>query len=431
MRKFFLAVAMFASASALQAQVQKAATKLINSAAVSSGHVGISLYDLDSNRSVYSISANKYFIPASTTKLFTMYAGMKHLGDSLPSMAISEDSFNIYLRPMADPTFLHPGFPRQPVYDLLRNATKNLIGLNDGFTSKTFGQGWSWDDYIESFMNERNGFPVFGNNIVFSGTGNYIRYYPQRPVHIKDSVLLQLMLQPKGIVKVERDFHSNDFVPVTGDRNMSKVVVPFITSPELAFAIFADTLAKPVLYMPGLKQPPLRIIYSRPTDSLLIPMMYESDNFFAEQTLIMVSDKKLGYKNTEEIIENLLATDLAGLPDKPKWVDGSGLSRYNLLTPADFVFLLAKMQKEMPWQRITSILPTGGKGTLKNYYGSLQGKIFAKTGTISNNFSLSGYLITKTNKRLAFSVMANNYIGGATPVRRAIEEFLLTVYETY
>ena len=413
------------------AQFDVAAQKLASSAATASGHIGISLYDVAAQKKVYGYNDSKYFIPASTTKLFTLYAGMKYLGDSIPAMGIAEDSFNIYLRPAGDPTFLHPGFPNQPLMAKLASSRKNLIGLNDGFTSQTYGLGWSWDDYMESFMNERNGFPVYGNNIVFSGKGNSLQYFPKRPVDFADSVLIKLAVNNENIVSVKREFHTNIFTPVTGNRNIKNVVVPFITSLPLAYEILGDTLGREVLYMPELKSPSMQTFYSRPLDSLLIPMMYESDNFFAEQTLLMVSDKKLGYKNTEEIIENLLATDLANLPDKPKWVDGSGLSRYNLLTPADFTWLLAKMQAEQSWSRLTAILPTGGKGTLKNYYQSLSGKIYAKTGTISNNFCLSGYLITKANKKLAFSIMANNYIGGATAVRRAIETFLQTVYDSY
>ena len=85
-------------------------------------------------------------------------------------------------------------------------------------------------------------------------------------------------------------------------------------------------------------------IHSQPTDSLLKPMMHRSDNFFAEQSLLMVSNKVLGVMNDEKIIDTLLKTDFKDLPQKPGWVDGSGLSRYNLFTPQDFVFIFNKMK---------------------------------------------------------------------------------------
>ena len=139
----------------------------------------------------------------------------------------------------------------------------------------------------------------------------------------------------------------------------------------------------------------------------------------------------LGYMSTEAIIDTLLKSDLKNFPQKPQWVDGSGLSRYNLITPRDLVWLLHKSKKEFPWQRITSSLPTGGEGTLRNYYNSDSAFIYAKTGTLNNNCALSGYLITKKNKLLIFSVLVNNYPTGATPVRRAVEKFLKQVRQNF
>ena len=172
-------------------------------------------------------------------------------------------------------------------------------------------------------------------------------------------------------------------------------------------------------------------IHSQPSDSLFKPMMHRSDNFFAEQTLLMASNEHLGYMSDEKIIDTLLKTDLKDIPQKPKWVDGSGLSRYNLFTPQSFVYILNKTKNEFGWDRIKNILPTGGTGTLSSYYKKDSSFIYAKTGTLSNNCALSGYLITKKGKLLIFSVLANNYISGATPVRRAVEKFLLAIRENY
>ena len=163
---------------------------------------------------------------------------------------------------------------------------------------------------------------------------------------------------------------------------------------------------------------------SQPTDSVLRKMMYESDNFFAEQLLLMSSTQKLGYMSDQIFIDSILSNELKDLPQKPKWVDGSGLSRYNLFTPKSFVFLLNKMKNEFGLERLKSILPTGGKGTLKNYFQSDSSYIFAKTGTLSNHSSLCGYLITKKGKLLIFSLMANNYFSKASSVRKSFERFL-------
>ena len=158
-------------------------------------------------------------------------------------------------------------------------------------------------------------------------------------------------------------------------------------------------------------------------------MMHRSDNFFAEQTLLMASNEHLGFMNDEKIIDTILNLDLKDVPQRPKWVDGSGLSRYNLFTPQSFVYILNKTKNEFGWDRLKNILPTGGTGTLSNYFKDASGFIYAKTGTLSNNCALSGFLITKKGKLLIFSILANNYITGAAPIRKAVEKFLLNIRE--
>ncbi|MGZ8553379.1 MAG: D-alanyl-D-alanine carboxypeptidase, partial [Chitinophagaceae bacterium] len=127
----------------------------------------------------------------------------------------------------------------------------------------------------------------------------------------------------------------------------------------------------------------------------------------------------------------LLKTDLKGLPQRPGWVDGSGLSRYNLFTPQDFVFILNKMKNEFGMERIKTILPTGGEGTISNYYKTDSGFIYVKTGTLSGVVALSGFLYTKKEKQLIFSILVNNHQAPATDVRRAMEKFLQGVRNKY
>ncbi len=152
--------------------------------------------------------------------------------------------------------------------------------------------------------------------------------------------------------------------------------------------------------------------------------MHRSDNFFAEQSLLMVSNELLGYMSDEKIIDSLLKTDFKDLPQKPRWADGSGLSRYNLFTPQDFVTILNKMKTEFGMERIKLILPTGGEGTIRSYYKDDSGYIFGKTGTLSGVVAFSGFIYTKKGKLLIFSTLVNNHNGSATDVRRAIEKFL-------
>jgi serine-type D-Ala-D-Ala carboxypeptidase/endopeptidase (penicillin-binding protein 4) len=175
----------------------------------------------------------------------------------------------------------------------------------------------------------------------------------------------------------------------------------------------------------------LAAIYSQPADSLFKPMMYNSDNFFAEQTLLMAANEHIGYMSDEAMIDTLLKTDLKDIPQKPRWADGSGLSRYNLFSPQSFVYLLNKMKNEFGMERLKVILPTGGSGTFKNYFQKDSGCIYAKTGSLSNHIAISGYLLTKKGRWLIFSILTNQFQGSATKVRRAEEKFLEGIRERY
>ncbi len=81
--------------------------------------------------------------------------------------------------------------------------------------------------------------------------------------------------------------------------------------------------------------------------------------------------------------------------------------------------------------RSKKIFPTGGEGTLSSYYKSDSTFIYAKTGTLSGVVALSGFLYTKKNKQLIFSVLVNNHPASATAVRRAVEKFLQGVRDRY
>ena len=85
-----------------------------------SAHVGISIYDVAANSFLYNYQGDKYFIPASNTKLFSLYAGMKYLGDSLIGIRYIERDTDILVMPTGDPTLLHRDFIKQPVVDFLK-----------------------------------------------------------------------------------------------------------------------------------------------------------------------------------------------------------------------------------------------------------------------------------------------------------------------
>lgn len=251
-----------------------------------SAHIGISVYDPSSKTYLHSYQSDKYFVPASNTKIFTCYAALKYLPDTV----------SIY--------------------------------ANDTWWNE-LGPGWAWTDYEE----------------------------------------------------VENYF-------------------PYAALPDSG------------------------TVWTGLLDSLLRPMMFKSDNYLAEQLLRTVSLQKINKVDQEIIIDTILNNAFRKNVSRPKWVDGCGLSRYNLFTPQQFVFILDKIWNEYGEARIKTIFPSGGNGTLKNYYMADKGFIFAKTGGLTGVIGLSGYVYTLKNKPLIFSILVNNYNGSATTVRKRIERFI-------
>ena len=433
----------------LSKQIQQQANNILQQDTVlKTGQYGISIYEPASNSYWYNYNADKYFVPASNTKLFSMYAGMKYLGDSLVAARVEKSSDNnLYILPSGDPTFLHNEFNNQPLVNYLNSLPNNchVYVANNFWNANALGSGWAWDDYTAPYMAERSMMPLYGNLITFKFIGDTLTSMPYTLMDILISADFTTDEWGKFENRTKKKLPANFTIERllgTNQYEFKKATEKFEEA-ELAMKI-DDDLIKNLLaakfstlnFQTGKILSPInkthyQQIHSQPTDSLLKPMMHNSDNFFAEQTLLMASNEHLGYMSDEAMIDTLLKSDLKDIPQKPTWVDGSGLSRYNLFTPQAFVYLLNKMKNEFGLERLKNILPTGGIGTLKNYYLSDSAFIYAKTGTLSGTIALSGFLITHKNKLLIFSILTNNFKGRATSVRRAVEKFIQGIRKKY
>lgn len=427
-----LALAFFWTGCTPSKTIGRAARRMVlEDPALATAHVGITVYDPESKVYLYNYQGDKYFVPASNTKLPTCYAAMKYLGDSLVGLRYELAGEDLFIEPSADPTFLHPDFKSQPALDFLKRFKGTLTIDLTNWLDERWGSGWSWNDFAESYMAERSLLPIYGNVAIFSGPLNQLSVIPSyfsNGVH-RDSTG-DWNFYPQS---VEREMDANHFVITGGQQSQRPVTIPFVTDKGRVTArLLSDTLKRAVFTheygAPG-KNPYTLALHSQPTDSLLKPMMHRSDNFFAEQSLLMVSNEVLGVMSDQKIIDTLMKTDFRDLPQRPRWVDGSGLSRYNLFTPQDLVAILDKMRTEFGMDRVKEILPTGNEGTLTHYYGNESGSLFAKTGTLSGVVALSGFLYTRKNKLLIFSVLVNNHRASATDVRRAVERFVTGLRE--
>ena len=154
-------------------------------------------------------------------------------------------------------------------------------------------------------------------------------------------------------------------------------------------------------------------------------MMQPSDNFMAEQLLLVCASVKEMPLETNRIIKFAKDSLLQNAPDELVWRDASGLSRYNMFTPNSMAFALTKMYETMDTTTLFDIFPTGGKtGTIRKWYGGTYPYVHAKTGTMSNNHCLSGYVKTNSGKVLIFSFMNNHYVGSSSPYKREMQRTL-------
>lgn len=394
-------------------------------------HAGFALYDMAAQRMLFEQHADNYFTPASNTKLFTFYAGLKMIPDSIPSLRYIERGDSLIFWGTGDPSFLHSKLKGTKAADFLRNANKSLFYAPGRYTGSFYGAGWPWDDYNEYYQAEISELPLMGNLVEIKAQNNKPVVFP---------ALFSACFEPDSLSVqktfiITRDFGANVFkypqLPVPANYSQQ---VPYKVSLPLTLSVLSDTLHKQIGVI-NLKMPAnAKTIYNLKTDSVLKEMMLPSDNFIAEQLLLVVASLLGEELNTDKAIAYIEGNYLTGLPDKPCWVDGSGLSRYNLFTPRDMIKLLELIYKELnDRRRLFQLLPGGGKsGTLRNAYPKTdQPFVFGKTGTLSGVHNQSGYVLTKKGKTYIFSFMNNNFAVPTAGVRNEMVRIMTYIHEKF
>jgi len=113
--------------------------------------------------------------------------------------------------------------------------------------------------------------------------------------------------------------------------------------------------------------------------------------------------------------------------------DGSGLSQYNAITPRQVVYLLKYMKLESNYFDIFyNSIPVAGKtGTLKHMFsGSIaEGKLRAKSGTVSRVKAYAGYVTSKSGREIAFSMVVNNFSCKSSETREKLEQLMIALAE--
>jgi D-alanyl-D-alanine carboxypeptidase/D-alanyl-D-alanine-endopeptidase (penicillin-binding protein 4) len=171
---------------------------------------------------------------------------------------------------------------------------------------------------------------------------------------------------------------------------------------------------------------------SPPLPQLVEPILKISHNWYAEMLLKALAREETGTGSWDSgvAVERRFLRDSLGVDTTQfSLADGSGLSHWNLVTPRAFVQILHAMRRHPSGAAFRSALPvSGGEGTLRfrSRGAGLTGRVHAKTGSIANVNTLSGYLESRAGP-WTFSIQINNHTAENREALRRIDAVVAAI----
>jgi serine-type D-Ala-D-Ala carboxypeptidase/endopeptidase (penicillin-binding protein 4) len=423
---------------------------------------GVLIVDPERSDTLYSLNAGKLFMPASNMKIVTGATSLVQLGpdytfhtEFAAGGPVVHDSLEgaliVYGR--GDPTISDHmrGSAMNPLYDVAdslkaHGITTIVRGIQAGpdvFPDTTIGFGWSWDDLGEDYgagvdalyFNEG-----FGTAIAYGKAGmqpDSIRTFPAGSYPM---ILFSASSPPASpdTFPLRLDFDSTRTHFMVRGRLKTPVdtlIYVFPDQREAYLAALTQALrsrgivvagGKPGSVLPrvadkSMHGSPLFTISSPPLRAILPALLKPSQNQIAEILYKTLGLEKTGVGSADSgrvVLERQLAA-WGAEPDGYLIRDGSGLSRYGYLSPETLVRVLDRVRADTAFHVFYDALPIAGlDGSLRNRVKgtAAAGKIHAKTGSVANARSLSGYALTADNHMLIFSLLSNNWITPASAV---------------
>ncbi|MBT8320582.1 MAG: D-alanyl-D-alanine carboxypeptidase [Eudoraea sp.] len=417
---FVIISILYSCASSGKSALRKASRDTLPTTFFQNQFTGILILDPEKQDTLLSRNSDKFFTPASNTKLFTFYTALQLLPEQIPVVNYKYQGDTLVISGTGDPTQFHPYFQDSTLYRFLQKHDGPIAIEHPHFADNPLGAGWAWEDYDQYYSAERSALPLYGN---------VVRLIKDDSLSITPSLFKERVIP--AAFSNRRSQEENIFF-YDPDRT-DTLEIPFKTDSTLTRKLLEMAIRRPLLSYAKQKPVDTRTLAGIPTDSVLKRMMVESDNFLAEQLLLMVSSTISDTLSTEISRKFILGMSLSDLRQKPRWVDGSGLSRYNLFSPESMVQVLSKLYRQIPRERLFSLLAAGGQsGTLEDWFpGNPKPYIYAKSGTLGNNYNLSGYLITGKGKVLIFSFMNNHFRKPTSEIKSQMQDFLQAVRDNY
>ncbi len=439
------------------AQLPFAINTIINRPQFSRVRWGILVKTLSSEKILYSQDSQKYFIPASNIKLFTTAAALQQLGADFRIRTSIYDDGNGVLRVVGrgDPSFKNDQFTilSKQLYQQGIRQINQLIADDSYFQGEVVNSSWQWED-IQAY------YGATVNSLILNENASVLTFLPQtigKPLKIKWTEATEAYRWKIENNSVTTQANEPSFVEVNRDLKGQvlriKGQLAANSQPEVtALAVF-DPIANFIrqfrqnLDREGItvketvsnnlykneQQKEIATVESPPLSALVIETNVNSNNLYAEALLRSLAIKKPGEKdqNTANIGLQVVKESLTQLGVESEGyviVDGSGLSRKNLTTPATLVQVLQGMGKSPQAADFRASLPLAGvTGSLKNRFlnTAAAGIVQGKTGSMTGISALSGYVNSPNYEPLVFSIIVNQSEQPGKVMRTAIDEIVV------
>lgn len=429
-------------------------------------NLGMVVFDLTSDQLLYSRNAGNLFIPASNMKLFSEAAALMILGPdyhfknqlSISSGTVQQGVLrgNIYVQLSGDPSF-----SRKDLNTLLTslkdwhiNAIQGNIFIDSSLADvDTYPPGWLSSDLSYSYGAPTAPLMIDANRLTVTVNPGTNAGDPA-VVEVDDgsgAILLNNQATTKADAKgcgVGFSLDSENHLTARGCVGVGQWAVQqrmAIKNP-LAYAqgLIKNDLAKANIQLNGQvilgKTPPGAILvatqHSKALSELMADTLKPSDNLYADSLYLHAASKLNGspvnWRGAEPLIKTFLQAQTGIDFKNAVFTDGSGLSRYSLVTPEQTISLLKFLYQRFPLSHeYISALPVSGRdGTLQKRFRvpTQQGFVRAKTGTMTGINSLSGYLYTSNGHTLAFTMYVNRQPGKSAGPGRPILDALCTYF---
>lgn len=422
--------------------------KAVATSKINKSAVAISVRDVNTGEIVYEHNGKKPMLPASTLKAVTYITALNELGrDYEFTTSLYKNTNNeLIFKLGADPFFRT--IELKELVDAAKE--KNIfepkaVKIDDTIIDRNeWGEGWQWDDELNPLMPKFSAYNI-DNNLLS------LKIYAERkgmPAEIRMDEFypisfMNLVTTGKdNIVTASKKSNiSNDIITLEGTvETMVPLLIP-VNYPRRYFLIrLEEVMRTRKLGYYGNITPttlPERNVYlvaktTHPIDAATEQVMTYSNNMVAETVFKLAGGhyaKKTGsIENAVEMFKKH-CSDLGVETDDIRIVDGSGVSKNNLVT-ADFMtkFLIKQNKND---DKYIEIFVTPGNGTLKNRMLYLGDKLKAKTGTLSDVSAMTGFITTLSGKTYVFDIMIND--AKSTPSeKKMLEEYVIrAIYSKY